>query len=346
MKIESLRNTISELCSISAPSGYEYSIIQYLRNKLKYFADIDIKEDILGNLIVIKKGTCNDKTIMFVAHCDEIGFSVKYIDDSGFIRFSSIGGVDLSLLKGITVSVIHKSNYINGVIGAKPMHWGKNTSGKEITLEDVWIDIGTKSKEEALELVSIGDAISFRTNFIELNNNLFSSKSIDNRAGVVTLLAVLEKLQHVKVKNNLAFVFSVQEEIGLRGAITAGYNVHPDICIAIDVTHATDYPSINKNAHGDIRVNLGPVIPIGANFNHYIQEQLRELADKNHILYQVESLPSNSGTDLAELQLIKGGCKTGLVSIPCRYMHTPIEIASYEDIDKTIELLQCFIMCQ
>ena len=215
---------------------------------------------------------------------------------------------------------------------------------KDIEVGDLWIDIGTNNKEATLSMVSIGDTVSFKSNFTELKNNLISSKCVDNRAGIAVLLSILKDVHQIETDNTIICVFSVQEEIGLRGAVVAGYNYHPNICIVIDVTHATDYPSINKNVHGDIRINFGPVIPIGANVNRNLQNQLRHLADNNTIPYQIESISSNSETELAELQIIKGGCTTGLVSIPCRYMHTPVEVASYDDISNAILLLKKFIL--
>lgn len=342
--MSSFKEILAKLCSISSPSGNEYSIISYLKQELSLLTEVDLNEDILGNLIAVKNGITN-KTTMFVAHCDEIGLSVKYIDENGFIRFSAIGGVDLSLLKGCNVTILHENKLIDGVIGVKPIHFMKNSkSMMNLDIGDLWIDIGTNNKEETLSIVSIGDAISFKSNFTELKNNLISSKSIDNKVGIAVLLSILKDIHKIETDNTIVCIFSVQEEIGLRGAIVAGYNYHPNICIVIDVTHATDYPSINKNLHGDIRINLGPVIPIGANVHRNLQNKLRSLANNNSIPNQIESIPSNSGTELAELQIIKGGCTTGLVSIPCRYMHSPVEIASYNDISNTILLLEKFIL--
>lgn len=344
MEIQSLKEILANLCAISSPSGNEYSVISYLKKELSLLVGLDIYEDVLRNLIAVKKGITN-KTTMFMAHCDEIGLSVKYIDENGFIRFSSIGGVDLSLLKGSSVTILHEDKLIDGVIGAKPIHLANNSKSiKDIEVGDLWIDIGTNNKEATLSMVSIGDTVSFKSNFTELNNNLISSKCVDNRAGIAVLLSILKDVHQIETDNTIICVFSVQEEIGLRGAVVAGYNYHPNICIVIDVTHATDYPSINKNVHGDIRINFGPVIPIGANVNRNLQNQLRHLADNNTIPYQIESISSNSETELAELQIIKGGCTTGLVSIPCRYMHTPVEVASYDDISNAILLLKKFIL--
>lgn len=333
-----IKNVIKDLCSISSPSGYEMNITSFLKCYLSRYDNIIITEDCIGNIIVEKKGDCNTN-VMLVAHCDEIGFAVKYIDESGYIHFSPLGGIDPSIVRGRDVVIKHQEHTVCGVIGARPLSLSKNNKSKDIDISDLWIDIGACSKTEALNAVSIGDPITFKPHFNELSNNIFSSKSIDNRVGVAILISLIDRLHNADTKTNLFFVFSVQEEVGLRGVITAGYNIHPNIGIAIDVTHATDYPTINKNAFGEIKIGGGPSIPVGPNFCSLVQNKLRDIAAQNNIAYQVESISGFSGTDVAELQLLRGGCKSGLLSIPCRYMHTPIETASYDDVLSAIEIL-------
>lgn len=333
-----IKNVIKDLCSISSPSGYEMNITSFLKCYLSRYDNIIITEDCIGNIIVEKKGDCNTN-VMLVAHCDEIGFAVKYIDESGYIHFSPLGGIDPSIVRGRDVVIKHQEHTVCGVIGARPLSLSKNNKSKDIDISDLWIDIGACSKTEALNAVSIGDPITFKLHFNELSNNIFSSKSIDNRVGVAILISLIDRLHNADTKTNLFFVFSVQEEVGLRGVITAGYNIHPNIGIAIDVTHATDYPTINKNAFGEIKIGGGPSIPVGPNFCSLVQNKLRDIAAQNNIAYQVESISGFSGTDVAELQLLRGGCKSGLLSIPCRYMHTPIETASYDDVLSAIEIL-------
>lgn len=333
-----IKNVIKDLCSISSPSGYEINITSFLKCYLSRYDNIIITEDCIGNIIVEKKGNCNT-VVMLVAHCDEIGFAVKYIDESGYIHFSPLGGIDPSIVRGRDVVIKHQEHTVCGVIGARPLFLSKNNKSKDIDISDLWIDIGACSKTEALNIVSIGDPITFKPHFNELSNNIFSSKCIDNRVGVAILISLIDRLQNINTRASLFFVFSVQEEVGLRGVITAGYNIHPNIGIAIDVTHATDYPTINKNAFGEIKLGKGPSIPVGPNFSSLVQNKLRDIATQNHIGYQVESISGFSGTDVAELQLLRGGCKSGLLSIPCRYMHTPIETASYDDVLSAIEIL-------
>lgn len=252
-----LKESIKALCAIASPSGYEDGVISFLKDKLSSYNNLEILRDTLGNLIVFKRGRSDNK-LMIVAHCDEIGFVVKYIDNLGFVRFAPVGGVDVSILNGLRVIIKHQGKNVEGVIGARPIHFArsekKEKAKNDSSIADLWIDIGASDKDVATSLVSVGDAISFMPDFSELNGDLFSSKSIDNRVGIATLLAVIDAVYETETNSCLSFVFSVQEELGLRGAITAGYKINPDECIAVDVTHATDYPNIDKNCFGDIRL--------------------------------------------------------------------------------------------
>jgi endoglucanase len=280
---------------------------------------------------------------MLIAHSDEIGFVVKYIDDLGFIRFAKTGGVNPALLECLNVVIYHGEQKVYGVIGVRPIYThslSKNDNIPEIS--DLWIDIGSSNKEDAERLVSIGDYITYEPHFQILPNGLFTSKSIDNKSGLLVLANVLRNLAEANLDINLVVVASVQEEIGLRGAITAAYNINPDVCIAIDVTPATDYPNVNKNMLGEIKLNSGVVIPFGPNFNTQVQNRLKTIALKNNIKYQIESIPSNSRTDVSAVQVTRGGCITGLVSIPCRYIHSPIEVASLNDVYAAIHILTEF----
>ena len=334
---------IKSLCCSSFVSGCDKlnqsdTIIDQLKNR-----NIPYEQDVIGNVIFKKEGN-GEKTLMLVAHYDEIGFSVKYIDDNGYIYFSAIGGIDTSILRGQRVVITHDGQPIHGVIGAKPVHMMNNTrnrNNKSIDISDLWIDIGVSENANVRDCVSVGDTISFLPCFMELKDNLISSKSIDNRVGVAALFLLYEGLRNVKNIDykNIYFVLSSQEELGLRGAQIAGYNINPDICIAIDVTHSTDYPTINKNKYGDIRLNKGAVIPFGSSFSSSLQKKLICIAKKYDIPYQIESLPGHSGTDISVIQLSRGGCESGLISIPCRYMHTPIELASYNDTKSAADIL-------
>lgn len=339
-----MKKLVKELCCSSYVSGCEISvgdkaIIGYLQRH-----HIPFEIDVVGNVVFQKIGN-GKSTLMLVAHYDEVGFSVKYIDDNGYIYFSAVGGIDVSILRGQKVIIMHDGQFVAGVIGAKPIHMTnqKRNEKNTIDISDLWIDIGVKGKAGVGKYVSVGDPISFYPNFTEINEDVFTSKSIDNRVGVAVLLSVYKKIRNANISYKcIYFVLSSQEELGLRGAKAAGYAINPDTCIAIDVTHATDYPSINKSKYGDVKLDKGAVIPIGSNFSNSIQKCLKRIALENSIPYQIESIPGYSGTDISEIQLARGGCMSGLISVPCRYMHTPVEMASYNDIEAASSVLSIF----
>lgn len=339
-----MKELIKELCSTPIISGCEISdedkgIMRYLKQH-----KIPFEIDAIGNIVFQKNGNGN-KTLMLVAHYDEIGFAVKYIDKDGYIYFSTVGDIDISILRGQKVVIIHNGHTVDGVIGVKPIHMTNHEHNKSNSLDvsDMWIDVGAAGKEEINKLVAVGDYISFPPNYTELNDDCFTSKSIDDRVGVATLFSIYEKIRNADVAfKTINFVLSSQEELGMRGAKVAGYTINPDVCIAIDVTHATDYPSVNKHKYGDVQLNQGSVIPTGSCFNSSLQNKLRNIAIENNIPFQIESLPSYCGNDISEIQVSRKGCASGLITIPCRYMHTPIEIASYKDIHSTICILSTF----
>lgn len=339
--MDQLKDLLSSLLSIPAPSGYEQPIISYLRSKISVFRNLCVEEDVLGNLIVTKKGK-SDKSIMLVAHCDEIGLMVTYIEESGYIRFTRIGGIDNRLLKGRQVKILHNGCEVQGVIGTIPVHMRQTGNNKEIEDSDLWIDIGCSEKEKTEKKVSIGDAIIIDSAFVEMPDDIVAGRGLDNKAGVVTLLKVLSLIYDIECNSNISVVFSVQEEVGLRGAKTATYSVSPDICVVVDVAHATDYPMINKAKYGDIHIGNGPIIPIGHDFASAIQRQLDEIAKSLSIECQCLALSGFSGTDANASQVTKIGCATGLISIPCRYMHSPVEIVSLSDIDNIAKILAKF----
>lgn len=331
---------LEQLTTTYSPSGFEDSAKDLFKKIVFPYVD-ECYEDIHGNLVCQKNNNAF-KTLLLMAHIDEVGLMVNYIEDSGFIRFSTIGGVDISLLNGTSVVILHGTKSIYGVIGTCPIHLKKNGSSNDVEVSDMWIDIGVNNKEEAELLVSIGDGISIDSQFHQLNNNLISCRATDDKAGLIVLANVLANISSESLDFNIYVVATIQEEVGIRGAITSTYSINPDVCIAIDVTHATDYPSINKAKYGDVKINGGVVIPVGTDFSHKLQNKLKRIAIDHNIAFQTEARPGFSGTDIHAAQVSRGGCITGLVSIPCRYMHSPNEVVSMTDINCAIRLMTEF----
>ena len=334
---------LKKLMDTISPSGSEEEAMGIWRDRTKRFVD-NIKTDILGNSIAVFKKSGKPK-IMFAGHIDEIGFMVKYINKEGYIYFSTIGGVDLHLVPGQRVWVKTKKNKVLGVIGKKPVHLLEEEEKKKVAkIEELWIDIGAKDEKEAMSILSVGDPIVPAVGLETLNNDIMVGRGFDDKAGAFVVSETLKILSQKHPKTSIYGVATVQEEIGLRGAKVSAYGISPDIGIAIDVTFATDFPSMDKRKIGDIKIGNGPVIARGPNINTKIFNLLLEIAKKENIPYQIEAISKATGTDANVIQLTKSGVATALVSIPLRYMHTPVEVISIKDLENTSKLLSAFVL--
>ncbi len=315
---------LKKLIETASPSGRESAIAELIKEEVSPYVD-EAYIDNLGNLIAHKKGT--GKKIMFAAHMDEIGVIVTYIDDKGYLRFSDVGGLYAKYLAGKRVVF---ANGTEGVIGTEP-------ENEKNSLLKMYIDIGASSKEEAEKNVSVGDMAVFVGNYKE-QGNVVISKTLDNKVGCYVLI---ETLKNVDSNNDLYFVFTVQEEVGLRGARTAAFSIEPDFALAIDVTDTGDTPLNEK-----IAVKLGDgaaikVMDYSIICDGSVRETLIELAKNNNISYQLEVM-TDGGTDAGTIHFSKGGVKTGGISIPTRYIHSPSEMANINDIKAVIELTKAF----
>lgn len=336
-----LKEAFIQSLNMAAPSGSEEQVTNLFRNFVSPYVD-DVTTDVNGNCIAHKHGS--GPKIMFMAHADEIGLMISYIDNHGFLYFKEIGGIDTNILPSQRVIIMGKNGPLKGVIGRKPIHLQeKSDSNKELNPEDLWIDIAATNKEDALAKVQIGSVATFEPNATNISNSIILSKSLDNRIGLAVLMGLAQNLAQITSDADIYLVASVQEELGARGAQMITESIRPDIGIAIDVTHATDYPSMSPVKDGDISLNKGPVIPLGPNMTKGINQYLASIADKKSIPYQVEAIAKPTGTDAREIQVAASGIKTGLVSIPCRYMHTPSEVVSLADADNAISLLTEFL---
>lgn len=319
-----MKELIKELTEAYGPSGDEANIGNIIFEKIKPFADY-ISFDKMGNLIARKVGP-NDK-IMLSAHMDEIGVIVTSIDENGFLRFSNIGGLSPFTLIGERVL------FKNGTIGV----FGKEKLDniKDLKFNKMYIDIGVSSKEEALEKVNIGDAASFYR-ICDMSSNYIISKSLDNRVGCAILIQVLKQLKQTKY--DTYFVFTVQEEVGLRGAKTATFGINPDLAISVDVTPTGDTPEAPKKA---IDLSKGPAIKIidrSIICHPKVREQLITAAKQRNIPYQLE-VTETGGTDVGAIHVTRAGIPSGGISIPCRYIHTSSEMVHLKDIKRSVDLL-------
>lgn len=293
----------------------------------------------MGNVIGIRK-TADEPRIMIAAHMDQIGLMINHIDEKGYLYFSA-RGFDHRVLYGLQVVVHGEKGKLYGVIGAKPAHLvGREEREKTVKVKDMAIDIGASSREEALELgVNLG---CIATPILEMRKLAKGDKvlgvGLDDKAGVAVMIRALELLNNEKLSSTIYAVATTQEEIGLRGATTASYRINPNIGIAIDVTHATTYNIEEKEVSG-IQIGKGPAIGIGPNFHPKLWRIMEEICKEKNIPYQRNPIQGASGTDAWVIQVSREGVATALISIPLRYMHSPGEIVSLNDLENTAKLL-------
>jgi putative aminopeptidase FrvX len=333
---------LKALLEAPSPSGFEQPAQKVWREHVEPHAD-RIETDVHGNCIAIKNKKGGPR-VLLAGHCDELGFMVNYISDEGFIYFRTIGGFDLNIIPGRRVYIHSRKGPVMGVTGKKAIHvMTAKDREKTMEIQDLWIDIGVKDKKEAESLVSIGDPITYTTAFEELRGDLAISRGFDDKAGSFAVGEVMRLLSDQSFKAAVYSVSTVQEEVGLRGAYTSAFGVDPKVGIAVDVTHATDHPDMDKRRVGDIKLGGGPAICRGANINPVVERMLIQVAEDEKIPYQIEGEPGGTGTDANAIQLTRSGVATGLIGIPLRYMHTAVEVASLKDIENVSKLLAAFI---
>lgn len=336
----SAREFLIRLLETPSPSGYERPIQDVVREYVRPFAD-RVTTDLHGNVTACKNPSAPLR-VMFAGHCDQIGMVVTHINDQGFIYAQTIGGWDPQQLIGSRMHIWTASGPVNAVISRKPIHLLTDDERKQITkLEDLWLDIGAKNKAEAAEIVRIGDPVTFQLGFQEMRNGLANSPAMDNKVGCWVVIEALRRATNLKC--GVYAVSTVAEEIGLRGAQTAAFSVDPQVGIAVDVTHATDCPTIDKRQQGEIAIGGGPVIFRGPNMNPPVTERLMKLAKDKEIPFQPAASGRAVPNDANALQINRAGVATGLVSIPNRYMHSCVEVISLDDIDRAADLLAAFV---
>ena len=327
-----------------SPTGSEVAVAEILRTRLASSAD-EITTDVMGSVHARVQGAGDGPSVMLSAHMDEIGLMVTYISDEGFLSVSPIGGVDAAILPGMRVDVHTKSGLCRGVVGRKPIHLIKPEDRKTLTpIDALVIDLGLPGKTVKKQ-VRVGDSITFGVGFERYGKGMAISRAFDDKAGVWVAVRVLEELKKADtLKGDFICAATVQEEIGVRGAETSTYSINPDVGIAFDVTHASDYPGIDKTKHGACVCGGGPVIARGPNINPEVFDRLVAAAEKENIPYQIEAEPGVTGTDARAIQMARGGKACGLVSVPVRYMHTPTEVLKLSDLELTVALLVRFVL--
>jgi endoglucanase len=334
------KDLLQALSGAKGVSGYESDLVPLITGAFKPLVD-QVKEDKLGNLIMLRKGNGPEprKKIMLAAHMDEIGLVVTGYEPGGFLRFANIGGIDDRVLLAQQV-VVHGQRDLVGIIGAKPPHIQEpGEQDKTVKMENLFIDVGLE--DGALkELVNIGDMVTLAQQPVTLLNDRYAGKAMDDRAGVVVMYLCLEILAKLSHTADVYAVATVQEEVGIRGATVSTYGIVPDIGIALDVGHG-DIPGVPES--DTLPLGKGPGIAIGPQVHPRIYDRLTEIAKEWNIPYTVEPSTSPRGTDAYAIQITQAGIPTALVSLPLRYMHTPVETLEWQDLMAAGRLLAMFI---
>lgn len=329
---------LNELTKLSGVSGCEFEVRNYIKSKLSEMG-CQFYVDKLGNIIAHNKGKKN-KTIMVSAHMDEVGLIVTNIDSDGFIKFKAVGGIDQRVLNSKVVLI--GENNIPGVIGSKAVHlMTEKEKGVSLPIDKLYIDIGTSTKEETEKLVNIGDYAAFKGDYVEFGDNMIKAKALDNRVGCSIILEILKE----KLDVDFYGVFTVMEEVGLRGAETAAYQLEPDLAIVLEGTVCADMPEVEEHENSTL-IGKGAVLSLMDNATVYdidLVRRVAKIAEDNNIAYQYRRSTSGAN-DAGVIHKTKKGAKVVSISVPCRYIHSSVSVASKNDLMSALKLTKQVII--
>ncbi len=331
---------LQKLSEAHGVSGYEHAIREMVIAEFKPYAD-EISVTPMGSVIALKRGSHSGKSpapkVLIEGHMDEIGLMVTDIEQ-GFLRFTQVGGFDVRVLLAQEV-IVHGKQELRGIIGARPPHvLTAEEREKVIPMSDLWIDVGM-SAARVRELVQVGDTITLARKMVALKNNLVAGKAFDDRCAVVCVAEALKQLATMKPTWDVYAVANVQEEVGLKGAMTSTYQINPDVAFALDVTHADQPNTSEVNA---VPLNSGMGIALGPNIHPLVHAKLTQVAAANEIPYRVTAYAGATGTNAWAIQVVREGIPTGLIDIPLRYMHTSVETISTTDLERIGRLMALF----
>jgi endoglucanase len=336
-------NFLRTLVNTASPVGHEARGQRVWLDYAKQFA-AETFSDAYGNCVaVLNKG--GSPRIMLAGHADEIAMAVNYITDDGFIYVRKMGGVDAAITKAQRVTIHTRKGPVKGVVGNVAPHLMKDDKdAKSPKIHDIFIDIGVSSRKSAQSLIQIADPITLVDEFDLLRDDLAVARAFDNRIGTFAVAEALRLLKESKgkIQAEICAVSNVQEEVGLLGARQIAYSLKPDIALVVDVTHATDYPTVNKAQHGDVKIGAGPTLTHGGCNHPEVVARLETIAKAKKIPLQHEAMSGTSGTDTDAIFWTRGGIASALISLPNRYMHSPVEVVSLKDLAFIPELLAGF----
>jgi len=335
---------LETLVNTPSPSGHESRGLRVWMDYVTQYAD-ETYSDAYGNCVaVLNKG--GGPRLMLAGHADEIGMTVNFIDDDGYVYVRRLGGTNPAITRAQRVIIHSRKGPVKGVVGSVAPHLMRTDTGaaKVPKIHELFIDIGADSRKGAEKLVRVGDPITLNDQFEVLRDDLVVARAFDNRVGTWAVAETLRLLKTGRVKLNaeVCVVANTMEEVGLFGARQIAYSLHPDVALVMDVTHATDYPTVDKRQHGDIKVGQGPTVTHG-NCNHpEVIKRVEQVAKRLKINLQHEAISSTSGTDTDAVFWTRGGIPSGLISLPNRYMHSPVEVVSLKDLEQIPQLMAGF----
>lgn len=336
---------LKRLLNSPGPSGFEALPAKTWREEAERYAD-RVEADVAGNsFATLNEGA--EPRVMLAGHIDEIGLMITHVDEDGFLYLDGIGGWDTEVLVGQRVRILTRESDVRGVIGKKPIHLMKGEEKeKPSKLKDLWIDIGAKDREAVSSRgVRVGDAAVIDAGVLELDGGLIASRSIDNRIGAFVVLEALRLLSTDSPEAEVTAVATAQEEISYSGggARTSAFRLEPHVALVVDVTFATDAPGVEKKEVGEHKIGGGPVLTRGSAAHPVVFERLVAAAEREEIPYSITAAPRHTSTDADAIYLSRSGVPTGVVSVPNRYMHSPNEIVSVDDLERTARLLAAFV---
>lgn len=332
---------LDSLLRTPGPSGYEAAVAAVWRGAAGF---ADVSSDGIGSSVAVVDSGEPGPFLAVVGHIDEIGLTITHVDEKGFLYFTPIGGWDPQILVGQRVRVVTKNGPVPGVAGRRPIHLlDPDQRKKAVELKAMHIDIGAADRDHALSLVRIGDPVVVDSDPMPVAGGRLVARAMDNRIGAYVALESLRRTADAgKISGRFAAIAAVQEEIGLHGASTSAYKVRPDLAVVIDVTHATDAPGIEEKELGSHAFGSGPVISRGATLSPAVFELLVEAAEAEGIPYTLAASGNSTHTDADAIQISRRGIPTGLVSVPLRYMHSPVEMVDLGDVEATVALITAF----
>lgn len=342
MRTESSR-FLDRLLNSPGPSGFERDPSRIWRKEAESFADA-VRTDVGGNAFA----TLNEGSrprIMFAGHIDEIGIMITWIDEHGFCFFDAIGGWDHQVFVGQRVTLLGRDGPVEGVVGKQAIHLiEKDDRDKVSKCSDLWIDIGAKDQAEAKERIRVGDPGVIASTMQHFPGGRIVCRSLDNRVGAFVVLEALRRLAKDRPRAAVTAVATTQEEIAYTGggARTSATGLEAEVAIVVDVTHATDFPGVEKKKHGEVNLGGGPVLSRGSAIHAEVFDALVQAADAAKIPYALQAAPCSTGTDADSIFTAHRGVATGLVSVPLRYMHSPNEMVMESDLDRAADLLAAF----